>query len=1095
MPYLKGNNPEAARIHETYQNTNDQQSFLRAARSFLEREKDQRHDYQSSQLTSSPDQADNAIRANTTSAHPHAASVQRNVSSQSFQLGPQDPIAVPPGLPKQTEIGTQPSTVSSPQVPVNLLGQLNANGFRESQPTVQVPQNFQLPLESLSLGPGQVFEQKNRTNPPSLWSSKSSMPPSNLSPDLILASTSQPNEFLVRLRPDPTSQNSPKSSERSITPPKVTPATPSKREAPPPKRLWTQFSEQPGRITVNGISGEDPSRVIPLGPRSELTAQWSIPIAYIKRSRPSATSLDEALEGLTVGLFRRGCTENGSQSSIIAKTVKGDSGHGTRKFQYWKDPASQTICGSVPFYSPRTPGHVLFRLYDDNNPLYTLAISPNLLVQIRENDFEPSIRFLLSNFKGKKSNPTSLSSMWSLAALLETPLQQPNSEPARRVTWGCLQESRKVVEACWNEYTQALGKMDRVEEQVEELKRQLEVEEQSKNKEQEQSTDGVIEEESTIKTELRDKTRILMSGRASCERKWRDSQLAFSSILRAVVSNPSMPALLRRDVIIKMRLEFELWCSLSEEFALPQAISESTDNKQLLWYEPLQKLSATITADEFAQYAQARVKMQLRTLGFEPNTIRLEDVLFPRNRESTNQRTMDGGAVSVFNKLSAAMGKFYQDLYKNEDAVVRLREAIRSRTEQCVTASGAFPPGTKVCIFGSSANGFGSPKSDIDMCLQAPDGQKLTNGDITGAEAMAKLALYFEESGGMSSVDTSRLSARIPIIQYTCPNPLQLVGEGEEQAQIECDLCIHNPLAVLNTAYLRSYAELTPVCRVLASIVKVWAKSRDINNPARHTLSSYGYIIMLLHFLTYHKRDGNGLVSPVAHPEGNPLYRDGRPQGEAPLLPNMHWMDPSWPRSLTQPPPISQPQYQAYREIAVLPRRMIQHPLTEGKTVNTYFYRPSSDMDKAVLQHRFAGTDLSLGILLASFFRYYAFDFDYKRYVVSLHSTPGRGGLVERENKAERDGWRHFSSATLTIEDPFETFYDIAHVLRGGYYHRIRREFAVAYSKIVDSALGRSNTHWDVETAVENLREMSGQDLIDWICEPVATFSSEASSA
>ena len=31
---------------------------------------------------------------------------------------------------------------------------------------------------------------------------------------------------------------------------------------------------------------------------------------------------------------------------------------------------------------------------------------------------------------------------------------------------------------------------------------------------------------------LREKTRALMSGRASCERKWRDSQLAFASILK-----------------------------------------------------------------------------------------------------------------------------------------------------------------------------------------------------------------------------------------------------------------------------------------------------------------------------------------------------------------------------------------------------------------------------------------------------------------------------------------------------------------------------------------------------------------------------------
>ena len=104
--------------------------------------------------------------------------------------------------------------------------------------------------------------------------------------------------------------------------------------------------------------------------------------------------------------------------------------------------------------------------------------------------------------------------------------------------------------------------------------------------------------------------------------------------------------------------------------------------------------------------------------------------------------------------------------------------------------------------------------------------------------------------------------------------------------------------------------------------------------------------------------------------------------------------------------------------------------------VNTYFYRPNAALLTA-LQRLFPGQDLSLGILLASFFRYFAYEFDYKRHVVSLHSTLSHG-LVEREVKAELDCWRNYSAA-LTIEDPFETFYDVAHVLRGGYYHRIRR--------------------------------------------------------
>ncbi len=366
-----------------------------------------------------------------------------------------------------------------------------------------------------------------------------------------------------------------------------------------------------------------------------------------------------------------------------------------------------------------------------------------------------------------------------------------------------------------------------------------------------------------------------------------------------------------------------------------------------------------------------------------------------------------------------------------------------------------------------------SPKSDLDMCLQIPPGHNvLDNEDPTGAAKMAKLAKMLEENG-MQEVDTSRLTARIPVIKFNCPRPMH-DGSEEEEAFLECDISMHNPLAVLNTALLRTYAEINPVPRVLAGVIKRWAKARDINNPARHTLSSYGYIIMLIHFLTYHQRAGNGLVT-TAPPRNGKLP----PSENTPLLPNLQWMDPSWPETQPGTP---------YKEQAVLPKNPIQHPLEERSAVNAYFYRPNNAMLQN-LQRLFPGQDLSLGILLASFFRYYAYEFDYKRYVVSLHSTL-TNGLVEREVKAELDGWRNYSAA-LTIEDPFETFYDVAHVLRGGYYHRIRREFALAYSKIADVASGKASSNWNNKPV--DLTKMVGMELIDWICEPIVVDRDDAS--
>lgn len=1101
MPYLKDDHGEATRIHEEYQQANDQRAFLSAARTFLERQQESKpssHPSQNFSAQSSiqrpnppfPPQDQSLTSSSQSNIQPMFGGPTPTLPPDGSRLGqgphnlaigprrsqapppPQQHPFRPPGTSHAAEGGMIGSNDLHSNGTMNMSAMANGLSELQGNPIVRIPgstiwgntngsNGMSLPLTPPRPGTSGPSPALGRAQPiptSSPWGQGEQQQQALPGLGSSLFSTS-PQQTPTILSGPGGAPKVPDEPERKNDAP--TPTVNPKREPPPPKRLWTRFEEQPGRITVDNVSGQDLSRVIPLGPRAELMANWSLPLAYVRQCAqkigPQA-SLEDVLRGLTVGLFRRGCTENGTQASIISKLVMGEN---NRNYEYWKDPNTGTVRGRVPFFSPRTPGYVIFRLYMDKEPLYTLAMGPSLLVCVRESDYEGSVRFVLSNFKGKKSNPTSLSSLHSLAIVLQTQLTRP-SDSAARATWGCIQEARKVLEACAHEYKKTSAKLAESERVVNELKQEVDKEAEAKS--EAASSDDTEGDESELVLEFREKTRILNSGRASCERKWRDSQQAFSGILKAVVSNPSMSALLRRDIVARIRVEYELWCPLSEEFAVPSHDANGGE----LWLEYLGALPQNITADHFRAYSQARQRMQQRTLGFEPNTSAMRQVLFPTSNGNANmqQQPMDARAVNIFNNVSAAMGQNYQNLYANEEMVVRQRELIRERTQGCVDKSGAFPAGTRVVIFGSSANGFGSPKSDLDMCLQIPEAEASNFTGESGQEAMAKLASVFEEEG-MAEVDTSRLGARIPIVMYHCPNPL---ADGEsDNDYVECDLSMHNTLAVLNTSLLRSYAEITPVTRVLASIVKRWAKARDINNPARHTLSSYGYIIMLLHFLTYHKRSGDGLVLPIDNTDPSET-RNRNNRHHTPILPNLQWMDPMWPNF-----PVGTP----YRESEIIPPVMRKHPLEENKTVNVHFYKAQTPNDKTKLQTLFPGQDLSLGLLLASFFRYYAYDFNYKRYVVSLHSTANRG-MVEREVKAELDGWRNYSAA-LTVEDPFETFYDVAHVLRGGYYHRIRREFTIAYSKIADAASGHSGT-WDKDPT-----NMSGEELLDWICEPVST--------
>ena len=61
------------------------------------------------------------------------------------------------------------------------------------------------------------------------------------------------------------------------------------------------------------------------------------------------------------------------------------------------------------------------------------------------------------------------------------------------------------------------------------------------------------------------------------------------------------------------------------------------------------------------------------------------------------------------------------------------------------------------------------------------------------------------------------------------------------------------------------------------------------------------------------------------------------------------------------------------------------------------------------------------------------------------------GSPVEKENKAAEDGWK--LNPKLAIEDPFETSYDVAHVLRDKTHQRVRHEMLRAYTILAGCAM------------------------------------------
>ncbi|KAI1491237.1 hypothetical protein F5X96DRAFT_483857 [Biscogniauxia mediterranea] len=198
--------------------------------------------------------------------------------------------------------------------------------------------------------------------------------------------------------------------------------------------------------------------------------------------------------------------------------------------------------------------------------------------------------------------------------------------------------------------------------------------------------------------------------------------------------------------------------------------------------------------------------------------------------------------------------------------------------------------------------------------------------------------------------DPSKLAPHQPRDRYHDILEFPKSGVG-----VQCDINFSADLALQNTLLLRCYSYTDPRVRPLVLFVKHWAKARGINTPYRGTLSSYGYVLMMLHYLVN-----------VAEPF---------------VCPNLQHLAPIEP---------------AVEGVTTF----------KGHTVR--FWRDEQEIRRLAHERRLNQNGETLGSLLRGFFEYYAQNnmmstiqkrgFDWGRDVLSLRT---HGGL---RSKAEK-GW------------------------------------------------------------------------------------------
>ncbi|OIW32496.1 hypothetical protein CONLIGDRAFT_572743 [Coniochaeta ligniaria NRRL 30616] len=310
----------------------------------------------------------------------------------------------------------------------------------------------------------------------------------------------------------------------------------------------------------------------------------------------------------------------------------------------------------------------------------------------------------------------------------------------------------------------------------------------------------------------------------------------------------------------------------------------------------------------------------------------------------------------------------------------------------------------------------------------------------------------------------AKLALNQPRDPYKDPLEFPKTGAG-----VQCDVNFSAHLALHNTALLRCYSYTDPRVTPMVLFVKHWAKVRDINNPYRGTLSSYGYVLMVIHYLV-------NVVQPF-------------------VCPNLQLLAP--PDDPNMPP---------------------EHAVCKG--YNVRFWRDEATIQRLASRNELNQNRDSLGYLLRGFFEYYAYNgtmsaypgvrgFDWGRDTLSLR-TPR--GILSKQEK----GWTGAKTVTevktvaapppvvgpegqalpptrelpttqevkevrhrylFAIEDPFELDHNVARTVTHNGIVAVRDEFRRAWRLIKD--FGRSEVQEDLLEDVAKAEEGKNREFFE----------------
>ncbi|KAI3421078.1 hypothetical protein GPALN_014703 [Globodera pallida] len=202
----------------------------------------------------------------------------------------------------------------------------------------------------------------------------------------------------------------------------------------------------------------------------------------------------------------------------------------------------------------------------------------------------------------------------------------------------------------------------------------------------------------------------------------------------------------------------------------------------------------------------------------------------PANNKRSSMNSDE--AISRMDVLSERIRDFH---YNEDQTHAQLNRKLQLRDQLYYAISPIFPM-CGLYIVGSSLNGFGTKRSDLDLCLM------ITNRDIdqrTDAVVILSSVMRTLESNKIVS-EQNLILAKVPILR------IKFIGTFHD---ITVDLNVNNSVAIRNTHLMCYYSSFDWRVRPLVMVVKEWAKRHGINDSACSSFTSYSLVLMVIHYL------------------------------------------------------------------------------------------------------------------------------------------------------------------------------------------------------------------------------------------------------